>query len=129
MTITALWPILAGVGLLLGWVNLWARENVAHFAWYFPILLLGAVVYLLVTGGVESILVLGPEQLGIGVVAMLPVVVLAFVAALVALRLRAPQWVLFAVPVVIALAGVPVADRIVQESICELTNECPEDAP
>lgn len=124
VSLSAGWPVLLCAGVLLGYVTLRAAERRAHLLWYFPVLLGAAVAYIMLVGGAQSIPTFASEQLGIGVVAVVPAVALAFVVAWYALELRAPAWVLVGGPVVACLVSAPVVGYVASLAVCELTGEC-----
>ena len=124
MSLSAGWPVLLCTGFLLGYITLRAAERRAHLLWYFPVLLIAAIAYVLLTGGAPSVPTWAPEQLGIGVVAVVPAVALSFVIAWYALELRAPGWVLAGGPIVACLISSPVVGYVAFLAICELTGEC-----
>lgn len=124
VSLSAGWPVLLCAGVLLGYVTLRATERRVHLLWYFPVLLGAAIAYILLVGGAESIPTFASEQLGIGVVAMVPAVALAFVVAWYALEFRAPDWVLVAGPILACLVSSPVVGYVAFLAVCELTSEC-----
>ncbi len=118
------WPVLLCAGLLLGGITVASARRHAHLMWFLPVLLLAAIAFVLVTGGGDSALILAPDQLGIGVVAVAPAVTVAFLVAWSLLRLGAPRWLLFAGPALACLAGSPLAGFVTVVAVCELTGEC-----
>jgi hypothetical protein len=118
------WPVLLCAGLLLGYVTLWAAERRRNLAWFLPVLLLAAIAFALVTGGDVSTPLLASEQLGIGVVAVIPAVALSFAVAWCVLHYRAPNWVLVGAPAIACLVSSPLVGYIALVVICELTGDC-----
>lgn len=114
--------LLAGVAL--GMVTLRAAERRANLLWFFPVLLAAAIAYVLLTGGAPSVPFWASEQLGIGVVAVVPAVALSFVVAWYALEFRAPSWFLVGGPIVACLLSAPAVGYVALLAICELTGEC-----
>lgn len=111
-------------GLLLGYVTLWAAERRRHLAWFLPVLLPAAIAFVLVTGGEVSTPLLAAEQLGIGIVAVMPAVALSFAAAWCVLHYRAPNWLLVGAPTIACLVSSPLVGYIALVVICELTGDC-----
>ena len=124
MQLSAGWPVLLGTGLLLGYVTLLAAERRRHFVWFLPVLLVSAIVFVLATVAPTSTPLVAPERLGIGVVAVLPAVALAFAVAWGAIRLRAPGWLLVGAPAVTCLLSSPLVGFVAVVTICELTGDC-----
>ena len=122
--VSAGWPVLLCTGLLLGYITLWGAERRRHFAWYLPVLLLAAIAFILVTGGPVSTPLLVPEQLGVGVVAILPAVAFAFIIAWCLVQFRAPGWLLVTAPGLVCLACSPLAGYVALAAVCELTGDC-----
>lgn len=118
------WPVLLCTGLLLGYVTLWAAERRRHLVWFFPVLLLAAIAFILVTGGAASVPLLAPEQLGVGVVAVVPAVAFAFAAAWWVLRIRASSWLLVGAPAIACLVSSPLVGYVALAAVCELTGDC-----
>ena len=125
MLLSSGWPVFLGAGLLLGGITVASVQRRAHLMWFLPVLLLAAIAFVLVTGGGDSALLLAPDQLGIGVVAVAPAVTFAFVVSWGLLALGAPSWLLFAAPAVACLASSPLAGYVTLVAVCELTGECP----
>lgn len=118
------WPVLLGTGVLLGYVTLWAVERRRHLLWFFPVLLIAAVAYIQIAGGTVSTPILAPEQLGIGVVAVIPAVAITFAVAWCLLHYRAPNWLLVGGPAVACLASTPLVGFVALAAVCELTGDC-----
>ena len=118
------WPVLLVAGIALGIVTLHAAERRANLLWFFPVLLAAAIAYVLLTGGAPSVPFWASEQLGIGVVALVPAGALAFVVAWYALEFRAPPWLLVGGPLVACLLSSPAVGYVGFLAICELTGEC-----
>ena len=121
----SVWPVLLVTGLALGSITLASRRQRTHLLWFLPALLVAAVVFLWLTGEASSVLILAPERLGIGVIALIPAVTLAFAAAWCALRFEAGNWVLVGAPAVACIATTPLVGYIVRAAVCELVGECP----
>lgn len=119
------WPVLLCAGLLLGLITLCSTRQRAHLLWFLPTMLLTAIGFLLVTGEAANVLILAPERLGIGVIAVLPSVVCAFFAAWCALRLGAANWMLVGAPAMACLVTTPLAGYLARAAVCELVGECP----
>ena len=117
--------MLLGTGLLLGGIAVSSRRRRAHLMWFLPVLLLAAIAFALVIDDAGSVLLLGPEQLGIGVVSVAPAVAFSFALSWGLLRLRAPRWLLFGVPVVACLVSAPLAGYVAFMAVCELIGNCP----
>lgn len=124
MSLSGGWPVLLCAGVLLGFIALRARERRAHLLWYFPVLLLAAITYVLLTGGAPGIPVFTSEQLGIGVVALIPAVLSSFVVAWYALEFQAPAWLLGLGPALACLLSAPLVGYVASLAVCELTGEC-----
>jgi hypothetical protein len=122
--VNAGWPVLLCTGLLLGFVTLRATQERHHLLWFLPVLLGAAIAFILVTGEPVSTPLLAAEQLGIGVVAVIPAVALAFAVAWCGLRYRAPGWLLVAGPAAVCLVSSPLVGYIALVAICELTGDC-----
>ena len=122
---SSVWPVLLVTGLVLGSITLASRRQRAQLLWFLPTLLGAAIVFLWLTGEASSALILAPERLGIGVIALLPAVMLAFAAAWWALRLEARNWVLVGAPAVACIVTTPLVGYIVRAAVCELVGECP----
>jgi len=118
------WPVLLCTGIVLGFIALRARERRAHLLWYFPVLLFAALAFLLLTGGAPGISFFASEQLGVGVVAVIPAVLSSFIVAWYALEFRAPAWLLALGPAVACLISAPVVGYVASLAVCELTGEC-----
>lgn len=118
------WPILLLTGITLGYITLHAADRRGYLLWYFPTLLFTAIAYVLLTGGAPSVPIWASEQLGIGVVAVIPAVAASFVVAWCALKLRAPSWVLVVAPLLACVASSPVVGYVALLAVCELTGEC-----
>jgi len=125
MGLSSGWPVLLCAGLLLGGITVASVDRRAHLMWFLPVLLLTAISFVLVTGGGDSALIVAPDQLGIGVVAVAPAVTVAFLVSWSLLRLGAPRWLLFTAPALACLAGSPLAGFVTVVAVCELTGECP----
>lgn len=119
------WPVLLCAGLILGWVAVWAAEHRAYLLWYLPVLLLAAIAFVLFTGDAALVLILAPERLGIGVIALLPAITFSFAAAWILLGIRAKTWALAAAPAIVCLLSTPLAGYIARVAVCELVGECP----
>ena len=119
------WLVLLCAGLILGFITLAARRQRAQLLWFLPTLLVAAIAFLWLTGEAASVLILAPERLGIGVIALLPAVTLAFAAAWCALRFEARNWVLVGAPAVACIVTTPLVGYIVRAAVCELVGECP----
>ena len=124
MSLAVGWPVLLCTGTVLGYITLRARERRAHLLWYLPVLLFAAIAYLLLTGGAPGISIYASEQLGVGVVALVPAVLSAFVVAWYALEFRAPAWILAAGPAAACLISAPVVGYVASLAVCELTGDC-----
>ena len=121
----SVWPVLLVTGLALGSITLASRRQRAQLLWFLPTLLAAAIVFLWLTGEASNVLILAPERLGIGVIALLPGVALAFAAAWCALRFEAGNWVLVSAPAVACIVTTPLVGYIVRAAVCELVGECP----
>jgi len=119
------WPVLALVGVMLGGITAVSSKRGAHLAWFLPVLLFAAVLFVLVTDGATSVLILAPERLGIGVMALLPAVAISFVVAWCLIRLGANDLWLFSAPLMICLLSTPLAGYLARLAVCELTGDCP----
>jgi len=119
------WPVLLCTGLILGWITLWAAEQRAYLLWFLPVMLLAAIAFVLLRSDAASILILAPERLGIGVIALLPAVTVSFLAAWGLLRIQARSWLLVAAPAVICFVSTPLAGYVARVAVCELVGECP----
>ena len=119
------WPVLLCAGLTLGVITLRSSRQRAHLLWFLPTFLLAAIAFLWITDEASSILILAPERLGIGVIALLPTVLLAFAAAWCALRFDAGRLVLVGAPTVVCIVSTPLVGYIARVAVCELTGECP----
>ena len=86
------WPVLLTAGVLLGFVTLWAKQQARNLAWFLPVLLVAAIAFVLVAGGKVSTPLLAAETLGIGIVAVLPAIAIAFAVSCLVLFVRAPSW-------------------------------------
>jgi hypothetical protein len=89
------------------------------------VLLFAALLFVLFTDGVTSVLILAPERLGIGVMALAPAVAISCVAAWLLIRFGANDLWLFSVPLMICLLCTPLAGYLARLAVCELTGECP----
>lgn len=119
------WPVLLCTGLMLGGITLWSAGPGAHLLWFLPVMLLAAIAFALLSGDAASVLILAPERLGIGVIAILPAVAFSFLAAWTLLRIRAKNWLLVVAPAMVCLACTPLAGYVARVAVCELTGECP----
>ncbi len=119
------WPVLALAGVMLGCVTMVSARRRAHLAWFLPVLLFAALLFVLFTDGVTSVLILAPERLGIGVMALAPAVAISCVAAWLLIRFGANDLWLFSVPLMICLLCTPLAGYLARLAVCELTGECP----
>ena len=124
LSLTSGWQVLLFTGLLFGLITLSSVERRTQLLWFLPVLLLAAVTFLLVTGTADSALLLAPERLGIGVVALMPAVALSFVVAWCVLRFRAPDWILVGAPAVVCLLSSPLVGYVALTAVCELTGDC-----
>ena len=118
------WPVLLCAGLVLGFITVWSKKQRTHLAWFLPVLLLASVAFVLLTGEADSVLILVPEQLGIGVVALFPGVLLSFLAAWCVLELRTRNWLLVAAPALVCVASAPLAGYVASVAVCELISDC-----
>ncbi len=118
------WPVLLCMGLLLGYITLCAAERRSHFVWFLPVLLLAAIAFVVVTGAATSIPMLASEQLGVGVVALIPAAALSFVVAWCVLQFSAPTWLLVGAPAIACLVSSPLVGYVALVAVCELTSDC-----
>jgi hypothetical protein len=118
------WPVLLCTGIVLGGITAWSVRRRANLLWFLPVLLVAAVIFAFVTGSAGRVLILVPEQLGIGIVALFPGVAVAFLLAWWMLNLQAPKWLLVAGPAMACLASSPVAGYLSLVAVCELIKEC-----
>lgn len=119
------WPVLVGTGLLLGCITMMSVKRRAHLAWFLPVLLVAAITYVFVIDDATNVLILAPERLGIGVMALFPAVAFSFVGAWWLIRFGAADWVLVGAPLIICLLSTPLAGFLVRLAVCELTGDCP----
>ena len=124
LSLSSGWQVLLFTGLLFGLITLSSVERRTQLLWFLPVLLLAAITFLLVTGTADSALLLAPERLGIGVVALMPAVALSFVVAWCVLRFRAPDWILVGAPAVACLLSSPLVGYVALTAVCELTGDC-----
>lgn len=118
------WPVLLLTGIALGYITVRAQERRAHLLWFFPVLLFSALAFLLLTGGAPGISFFAPEQLGVGVVALIPAVFSSFFVAWYALEFQAPASVLLVGPAAACLLSAPAVGYVASLAVCELTADC-----
>lgn len=123
--LSAAWPVLLCAGLLLGGISMWSVQRRVHLLWFLPTLLLAAIAFVLVTSEAANVLILAPERLGIGVIALFPAVVLSFMVVWCLLRFRAKGWLLFSAPAMLCLLSAPLAGFLARVAVCELVGDCP----
>ena len=124
MSLSGGWPVLLFTGMVLGFITVRASERRTHLLWFFPVLLFAALAFLLLTGGAPGISFFASEQLGVGVVALIPAVLSAFIVAWYALEFRAPPGVLLVAPAAACLLSAPVVGYVASLAVCELTADC-----
>lgn len=119
------WPVLLCAGVVLGCITVSSASRRAHLLWFLPVLLVAAIAFVFISGGAGRVLIVAPEQLGIGVVALFPGVAVAFILAWAMLALQAPKGWLAAAPALACLASSPLAGYVALLAVCELIGECP----
>jgi hypothetical protein len=125
MTLSGGWPVLLCMGLMLGCITVWSVDQRAHLLWFLPMMLLAAISFVFFSAEAASVLILAPERLGIGVIALLPAVTIAFAASWALLSLRAKTWLLVAVPAMVCLVSTPLAGYVARVAVCDLVGDCP----
>jgi hypothetical protein len=78
----------------------------------------------LVTGGGASTPRFAPVQLGVGIIAVAPAFLCAFIAAVLVLWLHAPLWLLWAAPATACLLSAPLVGFATLSAVCILTGDC-----
>jgi hypothetical protein len=124
LALSAAWPVLLGAGLLLGYVTWRSTERRRNLLWFLPVMLATAIAFVLLTGGSVSTPLLAPEQLGIGVFAVIPAFAISLAVAWCVLHYRAPGWLLVGAPALACLISSPLAGYVALVTICELTGDC-----
>jgi hypothetical protein len=118
-------PMFLCIGALLGYLNVRAAKQRLFLLCFLPGYFLAAVGFVVATVFATAVLPLpAPKKLAVGLIAVAPAVLLSFVSAVFVLLVRAPRWVLFAVPALACVVCSPLAGYLALLFVCAFGGDC-----